>query len=60
MHPSGERDLEACMLASQSAREVRSKGGSERRISYQSAAGRRWDGNELNLVMAYSWWKERK
>jgi 23S rRNA (adenine2503-C2)-methyltransferase len=42
------------MLASESAREVRSKGSLERRIRYQSAAGRRWDGNELNLVMAIS------
>lgn len=22
--------------------------------------GRRWDGNGLNLVMAYSWWKDRR
>jgi hypothetical protein len=50
----------AGMLASQRASEVRSEGGFERRIDCQSALGRRRDGNELNLVMTYSWWKERK
>jgi len=58
--PSSESDGLAGMPASQRACEVRSEGGFERRIGCQSALGRRRDGNGLNLVMAYSWWKDRK
>jgi hypothetical protein len=60
MHPAGKRDLLAGMLSAERAREMGSKRGLGRRIGGQSAASRRRDGNGLNLVMAYSWWKDRK
>ena len=58
MDPACKRDLLARMLSSERAREMGSKRGLGRRIGIQSAMSRRRGVNGLNLMMAYSWWKD--